>query len=92
MANLDQIMDCLADNFNKKITRENKTVTTGSSAVSGFYYGNIDTDTTNILSIIPYDITSNRMAVVNIVDEHTVRVWAVAASTTVKIRIIRLTQ
>ena len=41
-ASTDVIMDCLADNFTKKITTENKSVTTGTSQVSGYYYGNIE--------------------------------------------------
>ena len=92
MANLDQIMDCLADNFNRKITTENLTVTTGTSAISGFYYGNITTTTTDILSVIPYDITSNRLAVADIIDTTTLRVWSVGASTTVKVRVTRIAQ
>lgn len=91
-ASNDVIMDCLADNFTKKITTENKSVTTGTSQVSGYYYGNIDTPTTDILSAIPYDITSNRLAVVNIIDTHTLRVWALGSGTTVKVRITRIAQ
>ena len=91
-ASTDVIMDCLADNFTKKITTENKSVTTGTSQVSGYYYGNIDTPTTDILSAIPYDITSNRLAVVNIIDTHTLRVWALGSGTTVKVRITRIAQ
>lgn len=92
MANLNQIMDCLADNFNKKITTENLTATTGSSAVSGFYYGNITTPTTDIISVIPYDITSNRFAIADIIDTTTLRVWSVGSGTTVKVRVTRIAQ
>ena len=92
MSNLNQIMDCLADNFNKKITTENLTVTTGSSAISGYYYGDISTDTTNIISAIPYEVTSNRFAVAEIISTTSLRVWSIAASTTVKVRVTRIAQ
>ena len=92
MANLDQIMDCLADNFNKKITTENLTATTGSSAISGYYYGDISTDTTDIISAIPYEVTSNRFTIAEIISTTTLRVWSIAASTTVKVRVTRIAQ
>ena len=92
MANLDQIMDCLADNFTKKITTESLTATTGTSVINGYYYGDISTDTTDIISAIPYEVTSNRFTIAEIVNTTLLRVWSVGASTTVKVRVTRIAQ
>lgn len=81
----DKILNWIKDN---QTTTEILTVTTGSSQYDAHYWGDLNTTTSNIVSVEIIGVTYNRIAHTQIVGD-AIRVWTTLANATVTLRVTR---
>ena len=79
----------MTSTIKKALTTETLTGTTSTTTYDGYYYANIITDTSNIISAIVEDFSSYQSAFCQIMDFQTLRVWAKVANTNISVRVTR---
>ena len=88
MANLDNIMDYLADcNFTSKVYSVTIT-TSGGSGYGNLYYNDLTIDSDNIVSIVVRSGQSNRPVFVTRTNNKALRVWSPVNNTTYRILVV----
>ena len=79
----------MTSTIKKALTIETLSGTTSASAYDGYYYADISTDTSNILSAIVASFAGNQSAFCQITGASQLRVWTKRASTAVSVKVVR---